>query len=211
MNKSETIGAFAKAMAKAQTELENASKNAQNPHFRSKYADLGEILNTVRPVLAKNGLSVIQSPSVDGSVASVETMIIHESGEFISGVISCPLQKQDAQGVGSATTYLRRYALAAFAGVAQEDDDGNTASTKHAQEQTKSKPDEPTPLPICTPEKFEQMCVDVVNEHGEVEQMGWKSLVQSGQKTADHLIKALSTKYRFTSAQLNTIKSWAAQ
>ncbi len=116
------------ALAKMQGEVENATKSSTNPHFRSKYADLAEVLNTVRPVLAANGLSVIQSPSFDGAVCHVTTTIAHSSGGHISGTISCIPAKQDGQGIGAATTYLRRYSLAALCGVAQEDDDGNTAA-----------------------------------------------------------------------------------
>lgn len=116
------------ALAKMQGEVENATKSSTNPHFRSKYADLAEVLNTVRPVLAANGLSVIQSPSFDGAVCHVTTTIAHSSGGHISGTISCIPAKMDGQGIGAATTYLRRYSLAALCGVAQEDDDGNTAA-----------------------------------------------------------------------------------
>lgn len=116
------------ALADAQGEVENASKNAANPHFRSKYADLAEVLNTIRPVFAKHGLSLFQSPGYDGSVASVTTVLAHKSGGYITGTASCVPAKADAQGIGSATTYLRRYAAAAVAGIAQEDDDGNSAA-----------------------------------------------------------------------------------
>lgn len=131
MNKTDSIAELAKALAKAQGEIENASKNAANPHFKSKYADLAEVLNTVRPVFSLHGLSVLQMPSFDGGIASVETMLMHTSGEWISNTCSAPVSKNDAQGVGSAITYLRRYSLAAFAGIAQEDDDGNSASARH--------------------------------------------------------------------------------
>ncbi len=116
------------ALAAAQGEIENASKNAANPHFRSKYADLAEILNTTRPVFAKHGLSLSQFPGFDGSLASVTTLVAHSSGGYISSVSSCVPAKSDAQGIGSATTYLRRYSAAAAAGIAQEDDDGNSAA-----------------------------------------------------------------------------------
>lgn len=116
------------ALALAQGEIENASKNAANPHFKSKYADLAEILNTTRPVFAKYGLSLSQFPGYDGALASVTTLIAHKSGGFISAVASCVPAKSDAQGIGSATTYLRRYSAAAAAGIAQEDDDGNAAA-----------------------------------------------------------------------------------
>ena len=132
MNKSDSIKELATALAKAQGEIENASKTSKNDHFKSRYADLAEVLNTVRPVLAAHGLSFAQFPSLDGVTASVETILMHISGEWISGVASAPLSKQDAQGVGSATTYLRRYSLAALAGIAQEDEDGNGAAQRGA-------------------------------------------------------------------------------
>ncbi len=116
------------ALAAAQGEIENASKNAANPHFRSKYADLAEVLNTIRPVFAKHGLSLIQSPAYDGSLAHVTTMLAHAGGGYITTTASCVPAKSDAQGIGSATTYLRRYSAAAVAGIAQEDDDGNAAA-----------------------------------------------------------------------------------
>jgi hypothetical protein len=116
------------AMAKAQGVIENASKNAANPHFRSKYADLAEVLNTIREPLAANGLSLSQHPSFDGALVSVTTIIAHASGGWISSVAYCVPAKSDAQAIGSATTYLRRYAAAAVAGIAQEDDDGNAAA-----------------------------------------------------------------------------------
>lgn len=127
MIKSDSIAALSASLAKAQGELENASKNANNPHFKSRYADLAELLNTVRPVLSKHGLAVIQMPSFDSGVASVETLLTHSSGEYVSSTCSAPVTKQDAQGVGSAITYLRRYSLAAFCGIAQEDDDANSS------------------------------------------------------------------------------------
>jgi len=117
------------SLAKMQGEVENATKGSVNPHFKSRYADLAEVLNTVRPVMAANGLSVIQSPSFDGVRVCVTTTVCHASGGYVSGEISCVPAKHDGQGVGAAVTYLRRYALAAFAGVAQEDDDGQSATT----------------------------------------------------------------------------------
>lgn len=116
------------ALAKAQAEVENASKNAANPHFRSRYADLAEVLNTVRPVLSKHGIAVLQSTEFDGATVSVSTALCHSSGGVVTSTASCVPAKTDAQGIGSATTYLRRYSLAAMCGVAQEDDDGQSAA-----------------------------------------------------------------------------------
>lgn len=116
------------ALAAAQGEVENASKSSNNPHFRSKYADLAEVLNTVRPVFAAHGLSIMQSTAFNGAFVSVTTLIGHKDGGLIYSTASCVPAKTDAQGVGAATTYLRRYSLAAMAGIAQEDDDGNAAA-----------------------------------------------------------------------------------
>lgn len=148
--KSESFKEIPKALANFTTEAENASKNKNHPQFRAKYADLAEILNTVRPVLSKNGLSVIQAPSfipgnnAEKGLVTVETVILHTSGEFISSKISAPISKNDAQGVGSAITYCRKYGLSAMLGIAQEDDDGNAAQAprqcQNYQQQAQQQP-----------------------------------------------------------------------
>lgn len=116
------------ALADAQGEIENAAKKSTNPHFKSKYADLAEVLTTIRETFPKHGLSLVQSPAFDGSLASVHTVVGHKSGGYITSVASCVPAKSDGQGIGAATTYLRRYSAASMAGIAQEDDDGNSAS-----------------------------------------------------------------------------------
>jgi hypothetical protein len=128
MNTEHANAALFAALALAQGEIENASKNAANPHFKSKYADLAEVLNTIRPVFAKHGLTLVQFPQFDGARASVETLIGHKDGGYVTSLASCVPAKSDAQGIGSATTYLRRYSAAAAAGIAQEDDDGQAAA-----------------------------------------------------------------------------------
>jgi PAS domain-containing protein len=128
MNTEHANAALFAALALAQGEIENASKNAANPHFKSKYADLAEVLNTIRPVFAKHGLTIVQFPQFDGARASVVTLIGHKDGGFITAEAACVPAKSDAQGIGSATTYLRRYSAAAAAGIAQEDDDGQAAA-----------------------------------------------------------------------------------
>jgi len=146
MNKSETIGALAKAIALSQLEVENAIKDTKNEFFKSSYADLAAVLNVIRPVFSKHNIAIVQLPSFAAPIASVETMLIHESGEFISNICSSPVGKQDAQGIGSAITYLRRYSLAAMCGVAQEDDDANGSVSQGKPKQPVNKPNQP-PLP----------------------------------------------------------------
>lgn len=116
------------ALAAAQGEIENATKNAKNPHFKNNYADLAECLNTIRPVFSAHGLAVIQSAGhFDGAMVTVTTIITHKTGGMISSESTCVPAKTDAQGIGAATTYLRRYSVAAMCGIAQEDDDGQTS------------------------------------------------------------------------------------
>ena len=121
------------ALAKAQGEIENATKGSVNPHFKSRYADLAEVLNTIRPVFAAHGLSQIQSTGFDGSRVTVDMAICHASGGYVTAQAACIPGKSDAQGIGAATTYLRRYLAASMCGIAQEDDDGNAAA--HARPQ----------------------------------------------------------------------------
>lgn len=131
MNKSESIKEIATALAKVQAAMAPAKKDSKNPFFNSNYADLNSVWDACRILLSSNGLSVTQLNQVSDSGVIVETVLMHSSGEWISGEILLPLDKQNAQGVGSAITYGRRYGLAAIIGiVADEDDDGNKASQK---------------------------------------------------------------------------------
>jgi hypothetical protein len=147
VNKSETIGELAGALAMAQGEMENATKSAVNPFFKSKYADLAAVLNVVRPALAKHDISVIQLPSFDEGQVSVETVLAHKSGEWISVVFSAPSGgKTDIQSIGSIISYVRRYSMSSVCGIAQEDDDGNAAvapEPQKKQEQAKPKASRP--------------------------------------------------------------------
>lgn len=127
MKKSESIANLALALAKAQGELSNPKKTSANPFFKSKYADLSEVINVSKSVLSEHGLSVVQLASYSDSMAHVETIILHATGEFISETLSLPVVKHDAQSIGSVVTYARRYSWAAICGLAQEDDDGNAA------------------------------------------------------------------------------------
>jgi hypothetical protein len=132
MEKSESIGKLAEALAKAQGAIEGAKKDQANPFFRSKYADLSSVWEACRKPLSDNGLAIVQIPLVSMGDDNVllQTVLTHSSGEWLSGVMSMKPVKSDPQGVGSCLTYLRRYCLSAFVGVAPEDDDGNAASNK---------------------------------------------------------------------------------
>jgi len=128
MTQSDTIAKLAGALAKAQGQIESASKDHTNPHFGSRYADLAAMVDACRAPLAQHELAVVQSPSADGNLIRMVTKLLHSSGEWLE---SDPLtvQARDAapQSVGSCLTYLRRYQLAALVGIAPDDDDGEAA------------------------------------------------------------------------------------
>lgn len=129
MEKSETIDQLATALAIAQGQIQPAVKDADNPFFKSKYADLSAIWEACREPLSKNGLSISQFIENEGEFIHVTTMLLHKSGQWLSSSLSLKPTKTDAQGAGSAATYGRRYGLAAIVGiVADADDDGNAAS-----------------------------------------------------------------------------------
>ena len=118
---------IAAALASAQSQMGKALKDANNPHFKSKYADLSSVTSACMPALNANGIAVIQ-PFVDDETGRyVKTVLIHESGETLECRVPLIVQKNDMQGFGSAATYARRYGLMAMAGIAPEDDDGNAA------------------------------------------------------------------------------------
>ena len=162
------INELAAALVEAQLEMPSITKDKTNTFFRSKYADLATVIKIVTPVLAKHGLTVIQSidyieePEVrtirvtdkKGDTTETErveyvtilhTMLLHKSGQNIKSTMFVPLDSLDSQRQGSAITYARRYALMAIIGVAtdNEDDDGNAASNRDVA---------PTPTPVAQPQ-----------------------------------------------------------
>ena len=131
MNQSEQINELAVALAKAQSQIEGAKRDKKNPHFKSDYADLSSVWDACRDALTSNGLSVAQSTESSGDGGyGVTTMLLHVSGQWLTGTLYLRPTKDDPQGAGSALTYARRYGLAAMVGVAPADDDGNAASAK---------------------------------------------------------------------------------
>lgn len=118
------------AYVAAFAELEAATKTANNPHFKSKYADLPAVIDAIKPHLSKHGLAFMQMPKPSEGGVAIETILIHSSGERLSmGVLFVPANKHDAHGYGSALSYARRYGLLCCFGLSQalEDDDGNAA------------------------------------------------------------------------------------
>jgi len=137
---------YAQALVAAIGELSNVPKTASNPYFKSKYAPLDAIVESTRPVLAKHGLAIQQQPLFMEGTAGVETTILHKSGHSTTSTLLLPLKDQSPQGVGSAITYARRYALAAVLGLAtEEDDDGNVGTGLSKAEKIQSNIDSSRP------------------------------------------------------------------
>ncbi len=142
MNKSESVKNIAAALCKAQAELKNPSLDSVNPHFKSKFASLANIRNTITAVFTKHGLSMLQNVTSSDKAVGCSTMLLHESGEWMeSDTIWVPVEKVNAQGFGSATTYARRYSESAFSNtVGDDDDDGNAASAPAKKELSAVRP-----------------------------------------------------------------------
>lgn len=141
---SETIGALAAALAKAQGEISPAPMDRDNPFFKSKYATLTSLWESARAALAKNGLSVVQSTDLadNGDVVLITTLL-HSSGEWIGGVYPVRTKDNAPQTLGSALTYARRYAFGAMVGLTSDDDDDGNGAQNGTQ--VKSQQAQPAP------------------------------------------------------------------
>lgn len=134
MNSSPTIAIIAAALVKAQSEMGNAKKDAVNPFFKKTYADINSVREAVLPSLNKFGITIIQPLTVADGVSYVETVMLHESGEYISSLTQVITDKPgDAQRHGSGISYARRYALQSIVNIGAEDDDANGATGKEAK------------------------------------------------------------------------------
>jgi hypothetical protein len=118
----------AAALVKAQKEFKPAIKTALNPHLRSKYAPLSDVISAVKDGLAKHGLAFSQSSFIEEGMLILTTRLIHESGETLYSQVSVPLTKADAQGAGACLSYARRYGLSSICGISTADFDDDGAS-----------------------------------------------------------------------------------
>lgn len=155
MKTSDTIGKLSEALAKAQAVLTNPTKDAENPHFRSRYASLDTGLNIVRKALSANNIAFTQGTRLDGDLLILETLLSHSSGEWMQSeypVARFPVKQQE---LGSAMSYSKRYSLFAFVGIAGEgDDDGNEANKRDIP----ARKQEPTPkAPAIPPEESQKV------------------------------------------------------
>lgn len=198
---SKKINELASALSKAQGEMGAAIKDADNLFFKSKYADLGAVIKAIKEPFARHGLSYTQHCIRQDREAGVITRLMHSSGQFMQSEYTIPLGKFDAQSVGSAFTYARRYALQAIAGVPADDDDGNSAA--------QAAPEEPTPK-----ERHDQALADNLQSVNAIKEFiateKWESLAEAWQELDDEAKKDLwlaSTKGGvFTPAERKALK-----
>lgn len=153
MHSSETIGQLVAALAHAQGEFDAAVKSSVNPHFRSRYADLETIINATAPALRSHGLVVVQTfGHLETGEPSLRTTLAHSSGEWIAGEQILLMGKHDPQSLAGASTYARRYGWQAIVGIAAEDDDGETATSRPPQSRPEPRPEpQPAPQPKAKP------------------------------------------------------------
>lgn len=173
MNKSDEIGALASALSKLQGEITDVQKEKSG--YGYKYADLSQILEVARPVLSKHGLAVTQLCGSAHDKVTVETVLMHASGQWISSMIEMGVERGKgmslAQAVGSVVSYARRYAFASVLGIAQTDNDG------HAEQAIPIRP-------ISRPEPVRHLAEDGADVYGEFE-----ALVKKAGKTDESINK----------------------
>lgn len=139
------------AFQKALNEIDSASKDANNPHFGKKYADLADCMKVIKPALGNNGLSLSQPPTLapDMKSVTIENIIIHSSGQYVRWTFTMPIEGQiKAHEVGKTVTYARRYSLPGLGIIAEDDDDGNTASNVGGQQRQQQQPRKADPPPV---------------------------------------------------------------
>lgn len=204
--RSQDIDKLAVALSKAQAVIENAVKDSSNPFFNSKYADLASVWAVIRKPLTDNGLSIIQEPYSMGDRVGVKATLLHSSGQYTRSSLEVPLgAKKDAQGYGSAITYVRRYQLQAIAGVAPEDDDGNAASGSD-QKPNKQSPAQPVAKnnnkPMGTPRPADDLPPKAISDTwdgtlkvhgGKYKDQAWKDLPPDYLEWARHNAKQKET------------------
>lgn len=140
MNKSESIKELAAALSLAQGQMEAAKKDKENPYFKSHYSDLASVWEACREPLSKHGLSVTQLTDVEEGKLVIESVLMHKSGEWISGRLAMPITKNDPQSMGSLISYGRRYALGAIVGVVSEEDNDAEGTMDRGKKEEKKPP-----------------------------------------------------------------------
>lgn len=158
MKSSEKITTIAKSLVKAQQSMEGAKKDSKNPFFKSSYADYNAVLEACKSSLNDNGITILQPHRtvIEGEkqLDFVETILLHESGEFISSETKIEVtKKNDPQALGSAITYARRYGLQSLVALPAEDDDGEKAMNRKSANSYKKDTKAETKTPPKTADK----------------------------------------------------------
>lgn len=198
MKKSDTIGKLSLALSKAQAEMPEVKKNAQNPFLKNKYADLGAVIEASRLVLAKNELAVTQFPVSDGDKIGVTSLLTHSSGEWLEETILIPSSDSKglsiAQSAGVVISYLRRYAWASILGMyADEDTDGNQPKTELQPEPKKAEPKDEARTEAV---KAFSVSFNAIpkNRNGEAQTITGKSTIEEIKKATEHNLKLMEGK-----------------
>lgn len=194
MNKSSSIAKLADALSKAQAEMPVVKMNASNPFLKNKYADLGAVIETSRPILAKNGLSISQFPTSENDKLGITSILMHTSGEWIeSTIVITPTDSKGlsyAQAAGVAISYLRRYGWASILGLyADEDTDGHITQPKKIE----------------APEKSAQKPNEIIT------QAEWEKFMTYAQEAKDKGVKIPNyDRAKMTPETINGAKKWIA-
>lgn len=187
------INKLLEALAKAQSIMQGAIEDSQNPFFKSKYADLTSVWEACREPLTKNGLSVVQTIQIIDGGNCLVTILGHLSGQWIKSVLPITPSKNDIQALGSAITYCRRYALSSLVGVCPIDDDGEQAMPKERYDFKKKKVDEiPIPISFEIPPTVSQKSLEkYIQESAEVSGTTRNAIVQRANKNPQGFLNAL--------------------
>ncbi len=202
MNHSTAIVAISAALVAAQKSIGAASKSAANPFFKSKYADLGSVMEACKGPLLDQGIAVLQLVGKDESGPYLDTVLMHSSGEWISDKMPIVCAKQnDPQAMGSAISYARRYALQSACFIPAEDDDGEKAMTRtEPAKETKKKfdaihkeidkPNEKKAAPVGAGKRRDRMIEVLVKENNlpqaAIEDFALKSdILKAGERITD--------------------------
>ena len=178
------------ALLKAQEGFAAIIKKSTNPAFKSKYANLEAVLDAVTPALNANGLFLTQETSRVDNMIEVKTIVFNAAGEKFEGGVTClPIVKNDAQGVGGAITYARRYSLKTMFALAEEDDDGNAASQR------------PSKAPPAPPSPAEKPPYEIKPEV----KAKWRESILKGDHTANGIIASLEKRFSLAGLQRNEI------
>lgn len=194
---SDNLGQLAKALAAAQAEMGAAKKDAVNPHFKSKYADFSAIVDASRPVLAKQGLAILQGTACEGATVTVATRLIHASGEWIESALTMTAKDAAPQSLASVLTYGRRYGWSTLIGLAaDEDDDGEKASPRPAQQaQAVSSAPEGFDAWLAVLEATAKDGTDALKKAWSQSALAFRSHLQNTQRTKVDELKAIAAQH----------------